>query len=173
MEKIILVDFNDHEIGLCEKIEAHQKALLHRAFSVFLINEDKLLLQKRASNKYHCGGLWTNSCCSHVRSGESIDAAAIRRVKEELGIDINELKEIGHFIYNYPFDNGLTEYEFDHVLVGKYQGEIYFDPNEVENISWANIEEIKKDLLINASKYTPWFITSFKMVEEYINETKI
>lgn len=170
MEKIVLVDFNDQEIGLCEKIEAHKKALLHRAFSVFLIDEDKVLLQRRALHKYHCGGLWTNSCCSHVRSDETITEAAIRRVKEELGIDIDEVLEIGHFIYNYPFDNGLTEYEYDHVLIGEYQGEVNFNPEEVEDISWVKIEDIKQDLLVNAKAYTPWFITSFKMVEEYLSK---
>jgi isopentenyl-diphosphate delta-isomerase len=170
MEKIILVDFNDKEIGLYEKIEAHQKALLHRAFSVFLIDKDKILLQRRALNKYHCGGLWTNSCCSHVRSGESVSDAAIRRVNEELGINISKVLEIGHFIYNFPFDNGLTEYEYDHVLVAEYKGNVYFNPEEVDSISWVSIEEIEKDLLVNAAAYTPWFITSFKMVEEYLNK---
>ena len=170
MEKIILVDFNDKEIGLCEKIEAHQKALLHRAFSVFLIDKDKILLQRRALNKYHCGGLWTNSCCSHVRGGESVYDAAIRRVNEELGINISKVLEIGHFIYNFPFDNGLTEYEYDHVLVAEYKGNVDFNPEEVDSISWVSIEEIKKDLLVNATAYTPWFITSFKMVEEYLNK---
>jgi isopentenyl-diphosphate delta-isomerase len=120
-ELVILVDQEDNKIGLMPKMEAHEKALLHRAFSVFIFNKDReLMLQQRAMHKYHSPGLWTNTCCSHQRDGESNLQAGTRRLQEEMGFTV-PLKETTSFIYKAPFDNGLTEHELDHILVGYYE----------------------------------------------------
>ncbi len=157
LEYVILVDENDQEIGTMEKQEAHEKGLLHRAFSVFVFNENKeLLLQQRALTKYHSAGLWTNTCCSHPRIGETIEQAAHRRLMEEMGFDC-ELSTKTSFIYKAAFENGLTEHEFDHVLVGSFNGEINFNPTEVKNFKWINLEELQIDLLQNNQNYTAWF----------------
>ena len=128
-ELVILVDENDNQVGLMPKMEAHEKAVLHRAFSVFVFNEkNELMLQQRALHKYHSPGLWTNTCCSHQRDGESNLAAGERRLFEEMGF-VTELKETISFIYKAPFENGLTEHEYDHILVGHYENdpEIIFE----------------------------------------------
>ncbi len=157
LEYVILVDENDQEIGTMEKQEAHEKGLLHRAFSVFVFNENKeLLLQQRALTKYHSAGLWTNTCCSHPRIGETIEQAAHRRLMEEMGFDC-ELSTKTSFIYKAAFENGLTEHEFDHVLVGSFNGEINFNPTEVKKFKWINLEELQIDLLQNNQNYTAWF----------------
>lgn len=161
MKKVILVDMNDREIGTMEKMEAHEKARLHRAFSVFLFQGNQVLLQKRASSKYHCGGLWTNTCCSHPESGESVTDAAFRRLQEELGIQVDELREVHSFVYHHAFDNGLTEFEYDHVLVGEYDGSWMENPEEVDEVKWVDIDELKEDIASNPKKYTPWFIVAF------------
>ena len=117
-----MVDTNDMSTGTMEKMEAHEKAILHRAFSVFIFNaKGELLLQQRATDKYHSGGLWTNSCCSHPRPGEDTLRAAYRRLREEMGFE-TELQKVFDFVYKASFENGLTEYEFDHVFVGEYDG---------------------------------------------------
>lgn len=159
-KNVVLVDFNDNEIGVCEKMEAHEKGLLHRAFSVFLFRGDELLLQKRASHKYHCGGLWTNTCCSHPAPSESVEDAAVKRLKEELDIDAKSISEIHSFVYRAAFDNGLTEYEFDHVLIGEYDGEFAMNPEEVDDVRWVNIGNLLADVCNNPQRYTPWFITA-------------
>jgi isopentenyl-diphosphate delta-isomerase len=157
LEYVILVDENDQEIGTMEKQEAHEKGLLHRAFSVFIFNEKKeLLLQQRALTKYHSAGLWTNTCCSHPRIGETIEQAAHRRLIEEMGFDC-ELSTKTSFIYKSAFENGLTEHEFDYVLVGSFNGEINFNPTEVKNFKWINLEELQIDLFQNNQNYTAWF----------------
>lgn len=160
IEKVILVDENDNEIGAEEKLKAHIEGKLHRAFSVFAFNSKKeLLIQRRALSKYHSAGLWTNTCCSHPRKGETTEEAAHRRLKEELGIDC-DLKEIHSIIYKKKFENGLTEHEFDHVFVGSVndiKGIINFDKNEVEEWKFISIYELKKDLKLNPDKYTYWF----------------
>ena len=157
LEYVILVDENDQEIGKMEKQEAHEKGLLHRAFSVFVFNENKeLLLQQRALTKYHSAGLWTNTCCSHPRIGETIEQAAHRRLMEEMGFDC-DLSTKTSFIYKAAFENGLTEHQFDHVLVGSFNGEINFNPTEVKNFKWINLEELQIDLLQNNQNYTAWF----------------
>lgn len=157
LEYVILVDENDQEIGIMEKHEAHEKALLHRAFSVFVFNEKKeLLLQQRALTKYHSAGLWTNTCCSHPRVGETIEQAAHRRLKEEMGFDCVLITKTS-FIYKAAFENGLTEHEFDHILVGNYNGKICINLAEVKNFKWINLEELKRDLLQNSQNYTAWF----------------
>jgi len=156
-EYVILVDENDQEIGSMEKQEAHEKGLLHRAFSVFVFNENKeLLLQQRALTKYHSAGLWTNTCCSHPRIGETIEQAAHRRLMEEMGFDC-ELNSKSSFIYKVAFENGLTEHEFDHILVGTFNGEICINPTEVKNIKWISLEELEIDLIKNNQNYTAWF----------------
>ena len=162
-EHVILVDQNDTPIGEMEKIEAHEKALLHRAFSVFVFNDqNELLLQKRASTKYHSGGLWTNTCCSHQRQGESSMDAAHRRLKEEMGFDCPLTHEF-HFIYKVDFDNGLTEHEFDHVFFGRYNENIIaFNPDEVEDFKYVSINKIQQQISEDASQFTFWFLIAFK-----------
>src|SRR5690606_32224750 len=156
-ENVILVNEKDEQIGLMPKMEAHQKALLHRAFSVFIFNEnDELMLQQRAYTKYHSPGLWTNTCCSHQREGESNIEAGKRRLREEMGFS-TELKDTTSFIYKAPFDNGLTEHEFDHILVGKYNDEPDLNPEEAAGYKWLTLEEVKKDMEINPNIYTAWF----------------
>lgn len=158
MPQVILVDFQDREIGTMEKMEAHIHQRLHRAFSVFLFHEDQILLQKRAIHKYHCGGLWTNTCCSHPAPGESVMEAAKRRLKEEIGVQVDELQEIDSFFYRYPFSNGVTEFECDHVLVGEYSGAYKIDPEEVDEMRWVSAEALRKEMLRHAEEFTPWFL---------------
>ncbi|MDX6745805.1 isopentenyl-diphosphate Delta-isomerase [Polaribacter sp. PL03] len=156
-EQVILVDVNDKPIGLMEKIEAHEKALLHRAFSVFIFNEKgELMLQQRAASKYHSPLLWTNTCCSHQRDGESNVEAGRRRLQEEMGF-VTEVKEVFSFIYKAPFDNGLTEHELDHVMIGRYDDVPNINKEEVESYKWMTLENVKKDIAENPSIYTEWF----------------
>ncbi|CAM1367632.1 isopentenyl-diphosphate Delta-isomerase [Tenacibaculum soleae] len=161
-EQVILVDEQDNQIGLMEKIEAHEKALLHRAFSVFVFNDKKeLMLQQRAANKYHSPLLWTNTCCSHQRSGETNLAAGKRRLQEEMGF-VCELKEVFSFIYKAPFDNGLTEHELDHVMVGDFNEHPNINKEEVESYKWMTLEAVKKDIEDKPEIYTAWFKIIFK-----------
>ena len=170
MEEIILVDEQDNVIGTMEKMEAHRKGVLHRAFSVVLFNSSgELLLQKRADNKYHSGGLWTNTCCSHQRDGETNIQAGNRRLYEEMGFN-TELKELFHFIYKAPFDNGLTEHELDHVMIGYYDGEPEINTDEVEDWKWMKIEDIQKDMLLNPESYTVWFKIIFDEFYHFLEE---
>lgn len=166
MNEVILVDMNDREIGREEKMKAHEQGKLHRAFSVFLFHGDRVLLQKRAASKYHCGGLWTNTCCSHPRAGETVKEAAMRRLKEELGIQTDDLKEVHSFVYHRVFDNGLTEFEYDHVLVGDYNGGWVMNPDEVDEVKWIQTAELLDDILKNPEAYTPWFIVAIKEAVE-------
>ncbi|UCG95272.1 MAG: isopentenyl-diphosphate Delta-isomerase [archaeon] len=158
MEQVILVDEKDNQIGTEEKIKAHENGgRLHRCFSILIFNSrGKLLLQKRAFKKYHCGGLWSNTCCGHPRPGEETSRAACRRLKEEFGFEA-ELEEIISFIYRSDFKNGLTEWEFDHAFVGIFDGEPDPDTEEIEDYEWIGTEELKKDVRENPEKYTPWF----------------
>jgi isopentenyl-diphosphate delta-isomerase len=161
MEQVILVDVNDGEVGTMEKMEAHEKARLHRAFSVFIFNEQgEMLLQQRALTKYHSGGLWTNACCSHPRPGETTFDAANRRLQEELGFSTSLTKAFD-FTYNAPFANGLTEHEFDHVFVGTYSGPMHLNFAEVENISYRSIHHIASALATQPTQYTVWFHLAF------------
>ena len=166
-EKVILVDENDQPIGLMEKIEAHEKALLHRAFSVFVLNSNnELMLQRRALHKYHSPGLWTNTCCSHQRENETTLHAGVRRLKEEMGF-VTSLEEKFSFIYKASFDNGLTEHEYDHVLVGFYEKDPVINKDEVSEWKWMPLLDVKKDILSNPDLYTPWFKIIFeKFFEE-------
>ncbi len=164
-EMLILVDRYDNVIGSEEKMKAHEEGVLHRAFSVFIFNDrGEMLLQQRAKSKYHSGGLWTNACCSHPRPGESVEQAGHRRLVEEMGFDC-PLEVKFNFIYRAEFDDGLIEHELDHVLFGKYNGEIHLNPDEVENYRWVSIDELKKDMNENTDHYTVWFKIAFNKVE--------
>lgn len=157
MEHVILVDQNDRAVGTCEKIEAHEKALLHRAFSVFIFNKKReTLLQKRWQGKYHSGGLWTNTCCGHPRPGENTLKGATRRLHEETGGSC-DLEKSFAFTYRAPFDNGLTEHEYVHVFSGIFEGPFTPDPQEIEDLKWVSLEWIKEDILKHPQSYTQWF----------------
>ncbi len=164
MEQVILVDEHDVLTGTMEKMAAHEKALLHRAFSVFIFNDQgDMLLQQRAKEKYHSGGLWTNSCCSHPRPGEETSVAATRRLQEELGFE-TPLEKIFDFVYKADFDNGLTEHEFDHVFVGYYDGYVYPDPKEVCDYAFVSMQQIEDSMKADPHKYTAWFHIAFPKV---------
>ncbi|MEP6513483.1 MAG: isopentenyl-diphosphate Delta-isomerase [Parafilimonas sp.] len=168
MEQVILVNAQDEERGVMEKMDAHRKGLLHRAFSVFIFNERKeILLQQRALNKYHSPGLWTNACCSHPRPGEVILDAANRRLKEEMGFETT-LKKMFHFIYQTSFENGLTEHEFDHVFAGEYNGNINPDKAEVKDFCFASVNSIEASLQSHPEKFTAWFHLAFPRVKNYL-----
>ncbi len=168
---VILVDEHDVPVGAMEKMEVHQKALLHRAFSIFIFNDrGEMLLHKRADRKYHSGGLWTNACCSHPRPGEDTLVSAGKRLQEEMGIKTT-LKKTFDFIYRADFDNGLTEYEFDHVFTGIYNGEINPDAEEVSDYCFKTIAEIKSSIQSHPGKYTEWFKIAFPKMEAYLEKT--
>jgi isopentenyl-diphosphate delta-isomerase len=171
-EKVILVDQNDQPIGLMNKLEAHEKALLHRAFSVFILNDkNELMLQQRAHHKYHSPLLWTNTCCSHQRENESNIQAGTRRLREEMGFETN-LTEMFHFIYKAPFDNGLTEHELDHVMIGNFNGEPNINSEEVESWKWMKIEDVKVDMIEHPNVYTVWFKIIFEEFYHHFEENR-
>jgi len=168
-EKVILVNENDEQIGLMEKIEAHEKALLHRAFSVFVYNDkNEVMIQQRALSKYHSPGLWTNTCCSHQKEGETNVEAGKRRLMEEMGFQ-TDLKEVTSFIYKAPFDNGLSEHEYDYILVGHYNEKPKINPDEVASWKWMSLEDIKKDMNNHPEKYTAWFKIIFDKYYNFIS----
>ena len=168
-EKVILVDENDTQVGLMPKLEAHQKGLLHRAFSVFIFNSNhQLLLQKRAVSKYHSGGLWTNTCCSHPRDGEETINAANRRLIEEMGIKTN-LRKVVDFIYKAELDNELTENEFDHVFYGLYNEDPIINTEEADDFKWIDMETLNNDITVNGQNYTVWFKIAFDYFYKYLN----
>jgi len=169
-EQVILVNELDQQIGLMPKLEAHEKAVLHRAFSVFVLNDkNEIMLQQRAHQKYHSPLLWTNTCCSHQREGESNIQAGNRRLFEEMGFS-TELKELFHFIYKAPFDNGLTEHELDHVMIGYYNEYPVINPEEVEDWKWMKIEAVKNDMILNPAIYTVWFKIIFDEFYHFLEE---
>jgi len=170
IEKVILVDENDNQVGIMPKLEAHQKGLLHRAFSVFIFNSKyELLLQKRASSKYHSGGLWTNTCCSHPREGEEILDAAKRRLIEEMGIDTS-LRKVHDFIYKAELDNDLTEHEFDHVLYGIYNEDPIINKDEADDFKWIDMDSLNEDIKTNGNNYTIWFKIAFEYFYNYLKK---
>ena len=172
MQEVILVNGFDEPIGSMEKMEAHEKALLHRAFSVFLFNKKgEMLLQKRAATKYHSPSLWTNACCSHPMPGEETKAAALRRLEEELGFTTS-INKAFHFTYKAVFDNGLTEHEFDHVFIGEYEGGMKLNTEEVSEVCYKNMAEIKADIEHNAGDYTEWFKIAFPLLEDWLQQNK-
>jgi isopentenyl-diphosphate delta-isomerase len=156
-EYVILVNEADEALGLMEKMAAHEQGMLHRAFSVFLFNDrGELLLQQRALSKYHSGGLWTNTCCSHPRDGETNLQAAQRRLLEEMGVQV-PLEHRFQFIYKAHLDQGLTEHELDHVFTGTFNGVPQPDPNEVESWKWMSMDDLQADITYNPQQYTAWF----------------
>jgi isopentenyl-diphosphate delta-isomerase len=157
MEELILVDTRDQAIGSCEKIRTHKKGLLHRAFSVFLYSGDQMLLQKRSREKYHSGGLWTNACCSHPRTAETVAEAVSRRLQEELHISA-PVFEAFSFIYYTQFPNQLIEYEYDHVLLGEYGEMPEFNPEEAEEMRWVRFDALREALLKHPEQFTIWFL---------------
>jgi isopentenyl-diphosphate delta-isomerase len=168
-EHVILVNEKDEQIGLMPKMEAHEKAVLHRAFSVFIFNyKNELMLQQRALSKYHSPGLWTNTCCSHQRDGESNIQAGKRRLMEEMGFVV-DLQESISFIYKAPFDNGLTEHEYDHVLIGRYNENPHINREEVADWKWMPLEAVKRDMEVHSELYTEWFKIIFEKFYEHIN----
>lgn len=155
-EKVILVNEQDEPVGVMDKLEAHEKGLLHRAFSVFIFNsKGELLLQQRALSKYHSPGLWTNTCCSHPRAGEENAEAAHRRLKEEMGFDC-ELEYKGSLIYKVQFGNGLFEHELDHVFTGVFDGIPQINPDEVASFRWITLQNLKNEIEKDSSYFTHW-----------------
>jgi isopentenyl-diphosphate Delta-isomerase len=172
-EYVVLVDESNNQVGVMPKMEAHEKALLHRAFSVFIFNDNKeLMLQQRAAHKYHSPLLWTNTCCSHQREGESNIDAGKRRLKEEMGFEVS-LNELFSFIYKAPFDNGLTEHELDFVLVGYYNGIPQINPEEVADWKWLSIASVKKNIESSPDDYTVWFKIIFDKFYHYMQNHSI
>lgn len=169
---VILVDKYDNPTGEMEKIEAHRKALLHRAFSVFIFNtKGELLLQRRAANKYHSGGLWTNTCCSHPYPGEETDHAAHRRLMEEMGMD-TDLEYIRKFIYKAPFDNALTEHELDHIFIGITDDRPHINPDEVSEYKYMSLPDLERDIKEHPEQYSAWFYIILEKFMQEISKTK-
>lgn len=170
---VILVDENDRQIGTCEKLEAHQKGLLHRAFSVFLFNsKGELLIHQRADEKYHTGGLWSNTCCSHPAPEEAIEVGIQRKLFQEMGISAPVTK-VFEFSYSAEFDNGLTENELDYVYFGEYNEAPNPNPEEVQAWKYSSLEEIKQEVIEDESRFTPWFKMLLTKVEEHYNTSKM
>lgn len=171
-EQVILVDQFDNPLGTMGKMEAHKKAILHRAFSVFILNNNgETMLQQRALQKYHSPGLWTNTCCSHQREGESNVEAGKRRLKEEMGFD-TDLKELFSFIYKAPFDNGLTEHELDHVMIGFYNGDPRINSEEVMDWKWMKPIAVKQAMRDNPEQFTAWSRIIFEKFYDHFKELK-
>ena len=171
-ELLVLVDEQDRETGQAEKMDVHREGLLHRAFSIFIFTpQGEMLLQRRAMDKYHCGGLWTNACCSHPRPGEKVEEAAKRRLQEELGIDVG-LQKIFHFIYRAEFENGLTEHEFDHVFIGEYAGDVPFNAAEVMDTRYLSTNALLPLVQQSPETFTPWFRIALPRVMEWRRQQK-
>jgi len=171
-ENVVLVDRNDNPMGLMPKLEAHEKGVLHRAFSVFILNrKGQLMLQRRALDKYHSPGLWTNTCCSHPRESESNIEAGVRRLKEEMGFT-TPLKSMFSFIYKSKFDNGLTEHEFDHVLLGYYDKPPFINAIEVSEWKWMSLEKIILEIKNKPEDFTVWFKIIFERFYNHIYKTR-
>jgi len=170
MEEIVLVDEKGNDVGKGDKMQIHKDGKLHMAFSIFVFNsEGKLMIHKRNKDKYHSGGLWTNTCCSHPRPGENLDDAVNRRLKEEMGFT-TDLRKVFDFIYKVKFDNGLYEHELDHVFIGTYDGDPKPNPEEVEDWKWVDLKELRKDMDDNPVRYTYWFKEAIDRVIEYVEK---
>lgn len=166
-EKITLVDDQDNIIGFEEKLKTHQDALLHRAFSIFIFNsKGQMLIQQRALDKYHSGGLWANSCCSHQRESENLEQAIHRRLKEEMNFDC-ELKEIFTFTYKTPYENGLTEYELDHVFIGFYDSAVNPNPKETQTVKWVERTQLLTEVDLHPEQFASWFKIALPRVLDY------
>lgn len=169
METVVLVNEQDEVLGFMEKMEAHEKGVLHRAFSVFIHRNGKILLQQRSLNKYHSGGLWTNTCCSHPRFNESLAEAGSRRLQEEMGI-LCPVKPHFHFIYRVQLDSGLIENELDYVLFGSYDGVISPNPDEVMDYKWMDWNDLKEDITTHPERYTSWLQILISDYKQQIEE---
>jgi len=170
-QEVVLVNERDEVIGTMKKMEAHEKGLLHRAFSVFIFDKKgRMLLQQRAAEKYHGGHLWTNACCSHPFPGEDVYKAAARRLKEELGFE-TYLNEVFSFTYKAEVENNLVEHEFDHVFAGRYEGNIKPDPHEVSDFVYLDMSEITKQIEKESLKFTSWFKIAFPKIEKWWKES--
>ena len=164
IEEVVLVNEKDEALGAMEKMAAHEQAILHRAFSVFVFNKNgDVLMQQRAYSKYHSGGLWTNTCCSHPAPDEETIEAAHSRLRHEMGFDC-ELQEIFSFAYRVELDNGMTEHEYDHVFIGKYNGQVKMNPEEASDYKWIDPEDLYIDMKDNSDNYTYWFKQSVEKV---------
>ena len=163
-DQVILVDLHDNPIGVAGKLAAHQSGMLHRALSVFVFDSaGRLLLQQRAGMKYHSGGLWSNTCCSHSRPGEGTASAARRRLHEEMGIDC-ALTKMFSFIYRTDFPNGLIEHEYDHVFFGRYDGAPLLNPEEADDARWVEMGELADDIKARPDAYSYWLNACFERV---------
>jgi isopentenyl-diphosphate delta-isomerase len=170
---VILVDEKDTPLGTMEKLQAHKEGVLHRAFSVFLFNKDgDLLLQRRNEDKYHSGGLWTNTCCSHPKPGESMIEGASTRLQEEMGISTT-IEFAFSFIYKAIFENGLIENEYDHVFIGSYNAEPNPAPEEVSDWRYVSLADVKKEISETPENYTAWFKIALPKLEHYLKEKEI
>ena len=167
--RVILVDEHDNALGTQEKLRAHQNGgQLHRAFSLFIRDDqDRILLQRRAQNKYHCPGLWSNSCCSHPQPGMSLLRCAQKRLQEELGFN-TPLRKIGTMTYHLPLSKGLTEREFDHIYLGRYDGAVAPDPSEVQDYKWVRLIELEQDIQAHAENYTPWLLKILPVLIDHL-----
>ncbi len=171
--KVVLVDRDDNVLGTMKKMEAHETGILHRAFSIFVFNsKGELLLHQRALSKYHSPGLWTNTCCSHPRLDEDVMENAHQRLVEEMGFDC-ELTEAFSFLYRADVGQGLTEHEYDHVFIGKYDGEPEINPDEVEDYKYMSMEDLRDDIENHPVNYTEWFKIAFEKVEEYLKKNPL
>ena len=170
-DKLIWVDIYDNEIGCGDKMETHVKRQLHRAFSVFIIHEGKMFIQRRAMNKYHSGGLWANACCSHPRYGETLEEAVQRRMEDELGIPQGSChpQELFGFTYYSPYE-GLSEYEFDHVFLCDYHGDMTPNPEEMMDTRWVELEELQKEMEEYPQRFSAWFLIAAPRVMSFFLE---
>lgn len=172
-EEVVLVDAHDQQIGVEEKQKAHVEGKLHRAFSIFIFNPaGQLLLQRRSTQKYHSSGLWSNSCCSHPQPGEALDAAAHRRLREEMGFDC-PLHKAFEFTYKTQLGNGLIEHEFDHVFVGVFTGEPKPNPAEVQSFQWLALETLERQLSSEAESYTYWLHHGLPLLQAYLQKNPL
>ena len=170
-DKVILVDTDDNPCGIEEKLAAHYNpGQRHRAFSVFIINPaGQLLLQQRAAAKYHAGGLWANSCCSHPQPGEVLADSASQRLSEEMGIDVS-LQAFATCEYQLPVSDTMTEWELDHLLIGHYDGKVIPNPDEVDNFRWADVSLIAEELRLTPERYAPWFHVIFPRFADHMKD---
>lgn len=171
-DQLIKVDIYDREIGCGGKMEIHRKGELHRAFSVFLVDGDRMLIQRRNPDKYHSGGLWANSCCSHPRKGEALEEAVNRRLEQELGVTAL-CRELFSFVYFTRYSDQMFEYEFDHVFLGRFseEREIPFDPEEIAEVKWVDCSWLEQDLAENPQRYSSWFLIAAPRVLQFLRET--
>ena len=165
-DMLICVDALDQQVGTMDKIRCHREGILHRAFSIFLVDGDRMLLQRRALNKYHSGGKWANACCSHPRNGEALTQAVYRRLDEELGIRC-DCMEIGSFVYRHCFTPTLYEYEYDHVFVGTWRGEVFPNPDEIMEVKWFDKKVLLSLMNEKPDMFCTWFITAFPIVLQH------